>query len=54
MNHSLVTAYGTDRGESVSISLTSQHKESSLAALTVAAVGIVYGDIGTSPNGYIA
>jgi len=29
--------------------LTSQHKKSSLAALTLAAVGIVYGDIGTSP-----
>jgi KUP system potassium uptake protein len=29
--------------------LTSQHKKSSLAAVTLAAVGIVYGDIGTSP-----
>ena len=29
--------------------LTLQHKKSSLAALTLAAVGIVYGDIGTSP-----
>ncbi len=29
--------------------LTSQHKKSSVAALTLAAVGIVYGDIGTSP-----
>jgi len=29
--------------------LTSTHKKSSLAALTLAAVGIVYGDIGTSP-----
>jgi KUP system potassium uptake protein len=29
--------------------LTSQHKKSSLTALTLAAVGIVYGDIGTSP-----
>jgi KUP system potassium uptake protein len=29
--------------------LTSQHKKSSLAAMTLAAVGIVYGDIGTSP-----
>jgi KUP system potassium uptake protein len=29
--------------------LTAQHKKSSLAALTLAAVGIVYGDIGTSP-----
>jgi KUP system potassium uptake protein len=29
--------------------LTVQHKKSSLAALTLAAVGIVYGDIGTSP-----
>ena len=29
--------------------MTSQHKKSSLAALTLAAVGIVYGDIGTSP-----
>jgi KUP system potassium uptake protein len=29
--------------------LTSQHKKSSLAALTLAAIGIVYGDIGTSP-----
>jgi KUP system potassium uptake protein len=29
--------------------LTSQHNKSSLAALTLAAVGIVYGDIGTSP-----
>jgi KUP system potassium uptake protein len=29
--------------------LTEQHKKSSLAALTLAAVGIVYGDIGTSP-----
>jgi KUP system potassium uptake protein len=29
--------------------LTEQHKKSSIAALTLAAVGIVYGDIGTSP-----
>jgi len=29
--------------------LTSEHKKSSIAALTLAAVGIVYGDIGTSP-----
>jgi len=29
--------------------LTEQHKKSSLVALTLAAVGIVYGDIGTSP-----
>lgn len=29
--------------------MTSQHKKSSLVALTLAAVGIVYGDIGTSP-----
>jgi KUP system potassium uptake protein len=29
--------------------LTEQHKKSSVAALTLAAVGIVYGDIGTSP-----
>ncbi len=29
--------------------LTSQHKKSSAAGLTLAAVGIVYGDIGTSP-----
>jgi KUP system potassium uptake protein len=29
--------------------LTPQHKKSSLAALTLSAVGIVYGDIGTSP-----
>jgi KUP system potassium uptake protein len=29
--------------------LTSEHKKSSVAALTLAAVGIVYGDIGTSP-----
>ncbi|MYN27630.1 potassium transporter Kup [Duganella levis] len=29
--------------------MTEQHKKSSLAALTLAAVGIVYGDIGTSP-----
>jgi len=29
--------------------LTSEHKKSSLVALTLAAVGIVYGDIGTSP-----
>jgi KUP system potassium uptake protein len=29
--------------------LTAQHKKSSLTALTLAAVGIVYGDIGTSP-----
>jgi KUP system potassium uptake protein len=29
--------------------LTSEYKKSSLAALTLAAVGIVYGDIGTSP-----
>jgi KUP system potassium uptake protein len=29
--------------------LTSQHKKSSLAGMTLAAVGIVYGDIGTSP-----
>jgi KUP system potassium uptake protein len=29
--------------------LTTQHKKSSFAALTLSAVGIVYGDIGTSP-----
>ena len=29
--------------------MTSEHKKSSLAALTLSAVGIVYGDIGTSP-----
>ncbi len=29
--------------------MTPQHKKSSLAALTLSAVGIVYGDIGTSP-----
>ena len=29
--------------------MTSEHKKSSVAALTLAAVGIVYGDIGTSP-----
>ncbi|MEO7494591.1 MAG: potassium transporter Kup [Massilia sp.] len=29
--------------------MSTQHKKSSLAALTLAAVGIVYGDIGTSP-----
>jgi KUP system potassium uptake protein len=29
--------------------LSSEHKKSSIAALTLAAVGIVYGDIGTSP-----
>ena len=29
--------------------MTEQHKKSSLVALTLAAVGIVYGDIGTSP-----
>jgi len=29
--------------------LTEQHKKSSVAALTMAAIGIVYGDIGTSP-----
>lgn len=29
--------------------MSSQHEKSSVAALTVAAVGIVYGDIGTSP-----
>ena len=29
--------------------MTEQHKKSSLAALTLSAVGIVYGDIGTSP-----
>src|SRR5690349_4147022 len=29
--------------------LSEQHKKNSLAALTLAAVGIVYGDIGTSP-----
>ncbi|USX14623.1 potassium transporter Kup [Oxalobacteraceae bacterium OTU3CAMAD1] len=29
--------------------MTEQHKKSSVAALTLAAVGIVYGDIGTSP-----
>jgi KUP system potassium uptake protein len=29
--------------------LSEQHKKSSLAALTLSAVGIVYGDIGTSP-----
>jgi KUP system potassium uptake protein len=33
----------------VSASLISQRKKSGLAALTVAAVRIVYGDIGTSP-----
>ncbi|HEY6772808.1 MAG TPA: KUP/HAK/KT family potassium transporter, partial [Oxalicibacterium sp.] len=31
------------------LSLVSQDKKNSLAALTLAAVGIVYGDIGTSP-----
>ncbi len=29
--------------------MTTEHKKSSLAALTLSAVGIVYGDIGTSP-----
>ena len=29
--------------------MTPEHKKSSIAALTLAAVGIVYGDIGTSP-----
>jgi KUP system potassium uptake protein len=29
--------------------LTTEHKKSSLAALTMSAIGIVYGDIGTSP-----
>jgi KUP system potassium uptake protein len=29
--------------------LTAQHKKSNLVALTLAAIGIVYGDIGTSP-----
>ena len=29
--------------------MTSEHKKSGLAGLTLAAVGIVYGDIGTSP-----
>ena len=29
--------------------MTAQHKKSSLSGLTLAAVGIVYGDIGTSP-----
>ena len=29
--------------------MTEQHKKSSVAALTMAAIGIVYGDIGTSP-----
>ena len=29
--------------------MTEQHKKSSVAALTLAAIGIVYGDIGTSP-----
>ncbi|CAN5808403.1 potassium transporter Kup [soil metagenome] len=29
--------------------MSNQHKKSSLAALTLAAIGIVYGDIGTSP-----
>jgi KUP system potassium uptake protein len=29
--------------------LTSEHKKSSLAAMTLSAIGIVYGDIGTSP-----
>ncbi len=29
--------------------MTEQHKKSSLVALTLAAIGIVYGDIGTSP-----
>ena len=35
--------------ESAGTSLTSQDKKSGLTALTMAAVGIVYGDIGTSP-----
>jgi KUP system potassium uptake protein len=35
----------TSNGET----LSEQHKKSSLAALTLSAVGIVYGDIGTSP-----
>jgi hypothetical protein len=38
-----------DAADSVSASLISQRKKSGLAALTVAAVRIVYGDIGTSP-----
>ena len=29
--------------------MSSQHQKSSIAALTIAAIGIVYGDIGTSP-----
>ena len=29
--------------------MTSEHKKSSLTGLTLAAIGIVYGDIGTSP-----
>ena len=29
--------------------MTSENKKSSIAALTLSAVGIVYGDIGTSP-----
>lgn len=33
----------------MSASLDSQPKKSSVAALTVAAIGIIYGDIGTSP-----
>jgi KUP system potassium uptake protein len=44
-DYSIVQRTKTTNGDN----LTSQHKKSSLAALTLAAVGIVYGDIGTSP-----
>jgi KUP system potassium uptake protein len=33
----------------MSVFVSSQHQKSSIAALTIAAIGIVYGDIGTSP-----
>ncbi len=45
IDYSIVQRTRTTHGDN----LTSEHKKSSLAALTLAAVGIVYGDIGTSP-----
>src|SRR5258706_4785259 len=45
IGYPIVQCAKTNRGAT----LTSQHKKSSLVALTLAAVGIVYGDIGTSP-----
>jgi KUP system potassium uptake protein len=45
VHYSIVQCTRTSNGDN----LSEQHKKSSLAALTLAAVGIVYGDIGTSP-----